>query len=173
MSRPEPKFHGFSKADIERALLYDRVSGVFTRAVDGHGAWKAGQRAGSINGQGYVVLRLGKAKMLAHRLAWFLETGTAPPEVEHKNRKRNDNRIANLRAATHVQNMANATARKGGSSRHKGVYFSTARGCFRVQICRDGKRIYLGSFADEDEAGKAYDAAARKHSGSFAHTNFP
>lgn len=173
MSLPEPKFQGLSKTDIEKSLSYDPETGVFTRVVDGHGAWKAGQVAGSVNPSGYVVVYVNSVRMLAHRLAWFLETGEVPAEVEHRNRTRADNRFCNLRTASRSQNMANASARTGGTSKHKGVYFCEKRKTYRAKIHREGKTIFLGSFQNEDDAGRAYDKAALRHSGEFANLNFP
>ena len=37
----------------------------------------------------------------------------------------------------------------------------------------DGESHYIGSFSDEQEAARAYDAAARKHHGAKARLNFP
>jgi hypothetical protein len=36
-----------------------------------------------------------------------------------------------------------------------------------------GRKIHLGTFGDEADAARVYDAAARQHFGAFAHCNFP
>jgi hypothetical protein len=94
--------------------------------------------------------------------------------VDHKNRDTTDNRRANLREATYAQNMTNAPkVRVPTSSKYKGVCKRKNRRKWRAQIKANGKQIHLGSFEDEIEAAKAYDAAAREYYGEFAYLNFP
>jgi len=38
---------------------------------------------------------------------------------------------------------------------------------------KDGKSLYLGTYTDETDAARAYDAAARQKFGEFARCNFP
>lgn len=80
----------------------------------------------------------------------------------------------NLREATTAQNGANR-GKQGipSSSQFKGVYWHKGKGSWRALIQVDGKRSYLGQFADEAEAAMAYDAAARAAFGAFARLNFP
>jgi hypothetical protein len=44
---------------------------------------------------------------------------------------------------------------------------------WRAAIKADGKRISLGYYKRQEDAALAYDAAAIKHFGPFAVTNFP
>jgi hypothetical protein len=55
------------------------------------------------------------------------------------------------------------TTKKGRSSRHRGVCWDKRRKKWRAEIRIDGKSKSLGSFVDEDDAGRAYDAYIRKH----------
>jgi hypothetical protein len=91
--------------------------------------------------------------------------------VDHRNCDGLDNRRANLRFATHVQNMYNCRKKKNAASRFRGVWFY--KGKWGSQIKGQGKRIFLGRFEDEVEAAKAYDEAAKKYHGEFARLNFP
>jgi hypothetical protein len=95
-------------------------------------------------------------------------------ECDHINGNSLDNRKANLRSATHLQNCWNARkSSQSGSSKYKGVTFHKMRQEWLAQICVDGQRISLGRFKDEKKAAKAYDKAAKKHFGEFAALNFP
>ena len=68
-----------------------------------------GKLAGSLKSNGYrqISTRINGAlkNIPAHRLAWFMEYGYLPEEVDHINRKTDDNRIKNLRDVTRSQNM--------------------------------------------------------------------
>lgn len=91
-------------------------------------------------------------------------------ETDHKNQNKLDNRRGNLRPASRLQNSANSKSRQG-SSKFKGVHQLKCRKKWQVYIQFEGGRKYLGSFTDEIEAAKAYNRAALKYFGEFAHLN--
>lgn len=82
-----------------------------------------------------------------------------------------NNRRANLRTCTHHQNQMNRTS-KIGSSQYKGVSFLKNRKLWYTSISVNNKSVRLGFFRYEDDAARAYDAAAVKFYGEFARLNF-
>lgn len=88
--------------------------------------------------------------------------------VDHRNGDSLDNTRSNLRIATPAQNMRNVR-RARGRSRFKGV--SANRRGWRALIGVNRQILQLGTFPTEEEAARAYDAAARLHHGEFAATN--
>jgi len=128
--------------------------------------------------EGYAARRGDCDKLeLLHRVVYERELGRKlePGEqVDHIDRNTVDNRIENLRLATHAQNMANKGKQKGTySSEYKGVCWHKATKNWRARIMVDGKLIHLGLFIDEMDAASAYDEAAMKYHGDFARLNFP
>lgn len=89
--------------------------------------------------------------------------------VDHENGDRWDCQKDNLRVATLSQNAANrpTTAERAW----KGIYPHGNR--WKARIKREGQNVYLGSFQTPQEAAYAYDAAAKRLFGEFAHLNFP
>jgi hypothetical protein len=80
----------------------------------------------------------------------------------------------NCRWVTRTENNRNTRKKKSGrTSKYKGVWFDKHAGCFKSAIRINGKKTHLGSFRDDRDGALAYDAAARKHYGQFAHCNFP
>ncbi len=111
----------------------------------------------------------GKSKTIAMHQA--VCTAPAGMVIDHINRNGLDNRKANLRPATAMQNSWNRRSRRG-KNRFKGVTWEKQMKKWRVIVTRDGKQIQLGFFDDEIEAAKAHDKAAKKYHGQFAMLNF-
>ena len=151
-------------ADVARSLLtYDDGTGEI--------AWRVGrlkgQRAGSINGQGYTQIKVGGRIYLAHRVAWLLKTGEWPSlEIDHSNGVKADNCWLNLRAADRYQNAQNVTRAQKSASGYRGVI--AKGGAWQAQIRASGRNHYLGIFKTAVEAHRAYRAAAELLHGQFA-----
>lgn len=107
-----------------------------------------------------------------HRL---IMSATDPKvEVDHEDHNGLNNQRFNLRKCKHARNQQNRQKpARPTSSKYKGVSLRKDRGKWRAEIMVDGKQIVLGLHADEDAAARAYDTAARKYFGEFAHLNFP
>jgi hypothetical protein len=93
--------------------------------------------------------------------------------VDHINHNGLDNRKANLRICTNLQNLRNKRPKTGCTSEYKGVHWCKGRNKFRANIYLNKKAIHLGYFHDEIAAAKAYDEKARELFGEFAYLNFP
>ena len=109
-------------------------------------------------------------EILTRMLGFALSSGE---QCDHVNRNRLDNTRGNIRVANHSQNGANRASFAGGSSPFLGVYWHIRDCKWVANLRKDGNRIFLGYFATEEEAARAYDRAAREYHGEFARLNFP
>jgi hypothetical protein len=138
---------------------------------------KVGDLAGRITGHGHRRLKTSVNKIqkevLAHRLLWFQNYGYIPEYLDHINRVMDDNRIENLRECSISQNSRNIKKKKGCSSKYIGVR-KREWGSWEVSIRVNKKKVYIGSYQNEEEAAKAYDDACFKYGvADFANLNFP
>jgi len=118
-----------------------------------------------------VIPAVGKSRIV--RMHREIMQAPAGLFVDHRNLNSLDNRRANLRPATHSQNMQNRGKRKNAGSIFMGVSFDKWTGKWKARIRSDGKKMYLGRFYIEIDAAKAYDNAAKKYHGEFARLNLP
>lgn len=129
--------------------------------------WSIRRNRRQIYAQANVMRDGRRTTMQMHRLIM----GFPPHQVDHLNRDGLDNRRANLRI---VNNSLNAQNRLGyGRSRFKGVVYRRRTGKWQARINNNGRRISLGHFLTEVEAGLAYDEAARRIYGPEARLNLP
>jgi hypothetical protein len=148
---------------VRELLDYDAESGIFTWKIDRSIRVRAGDRAGSIQHDGYIKIGINGSAYFAHRLAWLWVTGEWPKEeIDHVNLVKDDNRFCNLREATRLGNVVNIPPRQRPTALPRGV--SIARnGKFVAQIAG----LHLGTFATPDEAGQVYNIAATDLYGEF------
>jgi len=93
-------------------------------------------------------------------------------KIDHINGNRSDNRLCNLRIATHSQNLWNMGRHKTrNKSGYKGVCLDKRRGTWKAEISKNRKRVYLGDFKTKKEAALAWNKAAQKLHGKFAFLN--
>lgn len=94
--------------------------------------------------------------------------------TDHINGDGLDNRRANLREATHAQNMHNSGPQVGNTSGFKGVRRRAHRTKqWEASIRNGGKWHWLGEYETPEDAARAYDEAARTLHGEYARPNFP
>lgn len=146
-------------AEYLRSILhYDPATGIFTWKVRTANQVKAGDVAGSLDGHGYLQIKLQSRHYQAHRLAWLYVYGEWPKlSIDHINRNRADNRISNLRDVSHKQNLQNTSKYSNNTSGHPGVSWNKRDSKWQAQIMHNYKHIYLGYFSILEEA-----IAARK-----------
>jgi hypothetical protein len=78
-------------------------------------------------------------------------------------------------SATNAQNHWSHKKPKSARcrSRFRGVWLQKQNQTWCVEIKKNYKKTRLGSFSSEIEAAKAYDRAAKRLFGKWAHLNFP
>lgn len=104
--------------------------------------------------------------VLMHRLIADAQPGEL---VDHISGNGLDNRKANLRIVSALQNSMNRVRNLNSKSKYKGVTFD--RGKWQGQIKLHGKMHYLGRFDTEQEAAAAYNEAALRLFGVYAKLN--
>lgn len=106
---------------------------------------------------GYIDVTFNKRRYKAHRLAWLYVYGWMPiGEIDHINTIRDDNRISNLREASHKENTRNVGLLKTNRSGYKGASWNPANKNWRAKIKVDGKSIHLGCYESAVRAANAY-----------------
>jgi hypothetical protein len=93
-------------------------------------------------------------------------------DVDHLDLNKLNNTRSNLRKCTHSQNQHNRSKYANNISGYKGVFWHKHEKKWQAAIKANGKIIYLGYYADAQDAARAYDAAALKYHGEFARLNF-
>lgn len=121
----------------------------------------------SVGSHSYVTSGSSKNQVLMHRLIMNVND---EHEIDHINRIKVDNRKCNLRLCTHGDNARNKPAQANSKTSYKGIC-QLPNGRYQAQIYVDHKPVYLGQYADIEEAVHVYDSALKIIAGEYACVN--
>jgi len=123
----------------------------------------------SINKKGYVrSSKRGDTRFMLHCLILKLPCNKYP---DHIDQNPLNNRKLNLRVCTHQQNCFNQGLSSQNTSGFKGVSRDNLCKKWKAQIRINNELKYLGNFEKKVDAAIAYNVAATKYCGEFAHLN--
>jgi hypothetical protein len=144
----------YRDGSVERKL---KLSGPYGKKGD----WK--NCDSKLTGGGYHCIKIDNKTYYLHRVIAYcfgkleqMEMVDLTNDIDHINGIKTDNRVENLRQATHQQNHWNRTKAKGYS------WSNTAKK-WRSNIMVNGKHIFLGYYDTEEEARNAYLTAKEIH----------
>ena len=128
----------------------------------------AGNEAGSLH-VGYVEIGINNTTYRAHRIIWKLMYNEDPEDtIDHINGDRTDNRLCNLRKATHLENSQNVVnLKKNNKSGFVGVCWYEKSGKWRATLTYKGDTMHLGLFETAHEAHLVREAKAKELQGEF------
>ena len=150
----------------EAAGLFEYRGGALYWRVDRGSNAKAGARAGRLLPTGYRSIHVSGRRYQEHRLIFLMHHGVMPPQIDHINGVKDDNRIENLREATYSQNQVNTAARESHSG-FRGVRFVPKTSRWAARIFVNGKEIRIGTFPTPELASAAYQQKASEVFGAF------
>ncbi len=121
----------------------------------------AGKKAGCATAKGYVYINIRPRKFLAHRVAMIMSGyDVSESLVDHINGNPSDNRLCNLRLASHSMNGRNGRMRSTNTSGVSGVCWDKSVGKWHARVYIDPyKSKTLGVFEDMDDARAAVESA--------------
>lgn len=123
-----------------------------------NGRYAGTEACTAVSGRGYRLGTVNGKKVPAHRLAWVLSEGRWPTDqIDHIDGDRRNNRRANLREASCVENGRNMKRSQANTTGRTGVCYRPSEGLWEAKITVKGERIGLGRF---DDFGSACDARA-------------
>lgn len=103
---------------------------------------------------------MGRARLIAH---CFIPNPEGKPTIDHINRDRTDDRVENLRWATHSeQNQNQVYMVRTNTSGVRGVSWHRQGAKWQVKIMVDGTLLHLGLFDNIRDAEAAYRAKRRE-----------
>lgn len=142
---------------LNELFSYDETTGNLIRKISRQRV-KSGEVAGSLTSKGYLRTSIDGRLYMNHVLVWILAYGSPPlQQIDHINRNKKDNRLANLRE---VDNRLNCCNKSNHNSGFPGVDFHRKSNLWRCRIRVGKSRYSLGYFKNPEIAGAAYSRAA-------------
>ena len=106
---------------------------------------------GSLDKDGYLIIKIKGKQFKAHRIAWLLNYGLFPNhELDHINRDKTDNRIENLRESNRREQVLNRFIKPNKDTGVVGVYLDKTRGLKKRFATKVNQKTYR--FMTKEEA---------------------
>ena len=123
---------------------------------------------GSKHHTGYRVLKVANKTLMFHRAVWIWHHGKCPAFLDHINRKRDDNRIENLRPIENTKNLWNQGAQKNCATGVKGLHWEKSKGYWVGSVQANGKRHRVGHSKDREKVERLLKLKREELHGKYA-----
>jgi hypothetical protein len=149
--------------EVREAFDYNEETGELIWKIKPCKKVGIGVVAGSYDKNGYRRLGYKSKNYFIHRLVWAYVHGKFPPnDIDHIDGNPANNKIGNLRAVSHEENLKNSKLHKNNTSGVAGVSKYKSLGWIAC-IGISGKKVHLGCFDDFFEACCARKSAESKY----------
>lgn len=125
--------------------------------------WAAKPAFAAPHSGGYLEGRLNCELYSAHRVVFKLLFNLDPIQIDHINGVRSDNRPANLRGVSTLDNNKNRARDHRNTTGVTGVYFIEKSGRYEAKIGVNSKTLFIGSYNTLAEAAAARKLADQTH----------
>lgn len=144
-----------TQEDLCKLLLYNPETGRWKWLIKRSSRCKDGWFYGYKSKLNTYDINLNHKLYKAHQLAYLYVYGFIPKEIDHINGNPLDNRIENLRAVSHLQNMQNITK---PTIRNKTGFLGVVKqkDKYLAYIKANNVNYYLGSYSTPELAHEAY-----------------
>jgi len=147
--------------------LFEYIDGNLLWIKSGRGR-QIGVAAGNKRKDGYTSICINYKDFLLHRLVFLYHKGYMPKTVDHIDGNKSNNKIENLRAATHSENLKNQKLKSSNVSGQKNVGWAKREQRWRVRLTVDGKDKHIGYFKDRELADLVAMEACNLHHKEFS-----
>jgi hypothetical protein len=148
--------------------LFDYKDGELYWKVRPASCIQIGDKAGCLDTNGYYRIRINKCLYGIHRLIFAMHYGYFPRQIDHIDRNTKNNKIENLRDASHAQNQWNTLKNPRNTSGYKNVIFRKDKQIWTCRFKVNGKHIMRGSFKTAKEANVYAENLRKELHGQFA-----
>lgn len=157
---------------IEGDIAYVPLTKGKEAIIDAEDAEIVGQHNWRCDGWGYVMttVRTANGKKTTRSLHRLIMNPPEGMEIDHIHGNKLDNRKAQLRIATRVENSYNRGAHVNNTSGKKGVSWHMRDKKWVAKIRHEGKAIHLGYFTTPELAHQAYCKASAELHKEFSRT---
>src|SRR5208337_3881401 len=143
---------------LKNILFYNEKTGfwIWINKTSKFSNINVGDRAGTLDEKGYIVITIKGKRYYAHVLAWFYMTGEWPKdEIDHRDLDKANNKWLNFRLSNRLQNCSHRLKNTNNTSGFKGVYFDKRANKLRVRITVNNELKCVGSFTNIIRAAQA------------------